>query len=168
MTRDPRRIIWRLEFAQPPGWRIAWLGPYTSQWLTPEAEELVRYMEAEHCVTHPHPRDPSIFEAYQGDDRLACGCASRELLEGWFGDYLPKLVSQGAHITQYSVPADAIVEDSPEQILFVYRQARVVERLGHEPPSHLIRSNAGSRAEIIEASNGRYEFVRAGRARVTG
>ena len=168
MTRDPRRIIWRLEFAQPPGWRIAWLGPYTSQWLTPEAEELVRYMEAEHCVTHPHPRDPSIFEAYQGDDRLACGCASRELLEGWFDDYLPKLVSQGAHITQYSVPADAIVEDSPEQILFVYRQARVVERLGHEPPSHLIRSNAGSRAEIIEASNGRYEFVRAGRARVTG
>jgi hypothetical protein len=122
-------------------------------------------MEVEHCATHPHPRDPAIFEAYQGDDRLACGCASRDLLEGWFGDYLPKLVVQGAHITQYSVPQTAIVEDTPEQILFVHRRARVIERLGHEPPAPLIRSSAGSRMAIIESSDGKYDFAPAGRSR---
>jgi hypothetical protein len=58
MSPEMRRVVWRLEFPQPPGWRIQWLGPYTSQWLTDEAEEIVRYMEAEHCATHPHPSDP--------------------------------------------------------------------------------------------------------------
>ena len=88
MSSEVRRVVWRLEFPQPKGWRIQWLGPYTSQWLTAEAEEIVRYMEAEQCVTHPHPSDPTIFAAYPGDDRLACGCAARVLLEQWFGAYL--------------------------------------------------------------------------------
>lgn len=73
--------MWRLEFRQPPGWRIGGLGPYTSHWLTAEAEEIVRYMEAEHCVTHSHPADPAIFDSHRGEDRLACGCASEELLD---------------------------------------------------------------------------------------
>ncbi len=148
--------VWRLEFAQPPGARIEWLGPYTSQWLTAEAEEIVRHMEAEHCVTHPHPRDPGIFELHPGADRLSCGCASRALLEQWFGSYLPRLLDQGAHITHYSVPRDAVVEDAPEQVLFITRRATVLERSGHEPPAPLIRSSAGSRASIIAASGERY------------
>jgi hypothetical protein len=150
--------VWRLEFPQPPGWRIEWLGPYTSHWLTAEAEEIVRYMEAEHRVTHPHPRDPGIFESYPGDDRLSCGCASRSLLEQWYGDYLPRLLAQGAHVTHYSVPAAAVVEDSPEQVLFITRMATVVERTGHEAPTPLIRSSAGSRTSIIAASGGTYDF----------
>lgn len=115
-------------------------------------------MEAEHCVTHPHPRDPSIFESYPGDDRLSCGCASRPLLERWFGDYLPRLLEQGAYITHYSVPMDAVVEDSPEQVLFIARRGTVVERAGHGAPTPLIRSSAGSRRSIIAASNGKYDF----------
>lgn len=115
-------------------------------------------MEAEHCVTHPHPRDPSIFESYPGDDRLSCGCASRVLLEQWFGAYLPRLLDQGAYITQYSVPKDAVVEDSPEQVLFITRRATVVGRSGHEAPTPLTRSSAGSRASIIAASDGKYDF----------
>lgn len=150
--------VWRLELPQPPGWRIAWLGPYTSHWLTAEAEEIVRRMEAEHCVTHPHPADPAIFEAYPGPDRLSCGCASRELLEQWFGEYLPLLLAQGAYVTEYSVPLDAVVEDSPDQVLFVNRLATVVGRTGSAAPSPLIRSSAGSRAEIIAASGGRYDY----------
>lgn len=150
--------VWRLEFPQPSGWRIEWLGPYTSHWLTAEAEEIVRYMEAEHCVTHPHPRDPRIFESYPGDDRLSCGCASRRLLERWFGDYLPRLLEQGAYITHYSVPMDAVVEDSPEQVLFITRRATVVERSGYEAPTPLIRSSAGLRTSIIAASDGKYDF----------
>ena len=150
--------VWRLEFPQPLGWRIDWLGPYTSHWLTAEAEEIVRHMEVEHCATRPHPRDPSIFELYPGDDRLSCGCASRVLLERWFGAYLPRLLDQGAYVTQYSVPLDAVVEDSPEQVLFITRRARVVDRAGHEPPTPLARSSAGSRASIIAASGGKYDF----------
>lgn len=150
--------VWRLEFRQPPGWRIDWLGPYTSHWLTAEAEEIVRYMEAEHCVTHPHPRDPAIFEAHPGDDRLSCGCATRSLLEQWFGSYLPRLVEQGAHITHYSVPTSAVVEHAPEQVLFITRMATVVERTGHEARTPLIRSSAGSRTSIIAASDGKYDF----------
>ena len=150
--------VWRLEFPQPPGWRIDWLGPYTSHWLTAEAEEIVRYMEAEHCITHPHPRDPGIFDLYPGDDRLSCGCASRELLERWFGAYLPRLLDQGAHITQYAVPLDAVVESSAEQVLFITRRATVVERSGREAPAPLIRSSAGSRAAIMAASDGKYDF----------
>lgn len=150
--------VWRLEFCQPPGWHIEWLGPYTSHWLTAEAEEIVRYMEAEHCVTHPHPRDPSIFEAYSGTERLSCGCSSRELLEQWFGAYLPRLLAQGAYVTKYSVPLDAVVEDSPEQVLFVNRRAAVVERSGSPTPRPLIRSSAGSRAAILADSGGRYDY----------
>lgn len=150
--------VWRLEFPQPAGWRIDWLGPYTSHWLTAEAEEIVRHMEAEHCVTHPHPSDPGIFASYPGDDRLSCGCASRPLLERWFGDYLPRLLEQGAYIAHYSVPVDAVVEDSPEQVLFITRRAIVVERSGHDAPAPLIRSSAGSRTSIIAASDGKYDF----------
>lgn len=150
--------VWRLEFAQPPGWRIGWLGPYTSQWLTAEAEEIVRYMEAEHRVTRPHPSDLTIFESYPGNDRLSCGCASRPLLEQWFGDYLPRLLEHGAHVTHYSVPIDAVVKDSPEQVLFITRRATVVGRSGREAPAQLIRSSAGSRTSIIAASDGKYDF----------
>jgi hypothetical protein len=159
MSSEMRRVVWRLEFPQPPGWRIQWLGPYTSQWLTAEAEEIVRFMETEHCATHPHPSDPSIFLAYPGDDRLACGCATRVLLEQWFGAYLPRLLEQGAYITQYSVPTHVVVEDSPEQVLFVHRRAAVIERWGHEAPAPLIRSSAGSRAAIMAASDGKYDFT---------
>lgn len=42
--------VWRLEFPQQPGYRFAWLGPYTSHWLTETAEELARYMDVEHAV----------------------------------------------------------------------------------------------------------------------
>lgn len=129
--------VWRLEFAQPPGWAISWLGPYTSQWLTADAEELIRRMEAEHQVTHPHPRDPAIFESYPGEDRLSCGCASRALLEEWFGAYLQPLLDQGAYVAEYQVPRDAIVEDTPEQVLFVTRRAIVVERVGRAAPTPL-------------------------------
>ena len=150
--------MWRLEFPQPPGWRIGWLGPYTSQWLTAEAEELVRYMEAEHRVTRPHPSDPAIFDSYPGDDRLACGCVSRSLLQRWFGDYFPRLLAQGAYIAQYAVPMDAVVEHSPDQVLFIARRATVVHRSGHPAPTPLIRSSTGSRTSIIAASQGRYDF----------
>lgn len=115
-------------------------------------------MEAEHRVTHPHPSDPSLFESYPSDDRLSCGCASRPLLERWFGDYLPRLLEQGAYITHYSVPLDAVVEASPEQVLFITRRATVVERSGHEAPAPLIRSSAGSRTSIIAASDGTHDF----------
>ncbi len=150
--------VWRLEFAQPPGSKIAWLGPYTSQWLTAEAEEIVRYMEAEHQVTHPHPQDPAIFEAFGGEDRLSCGCASRFLLEQWFGAYLQPLLDQGAYIAEYRVPWDAIVEDSPEQVLFVTRRASVVGRVGRTPLVPLVPSSAGSRLEIIAANAGKYAY----------
>ena len=158
MTSTLPRSIWRLEFRQPPGWRIEWLGPYTSQWLTAEAEELVRYMEAEHSVTRPHPTDVRIFDGHPGEGRLVCGCASRTLLDRRFGDYLPPLMEQGAHVAEYAVPHSAIVDDSPEQILFIHRQAALVERWGSEPPAALIRSSAGSRHAVITASNGRYDF----------
>ncbi|WP_156409680.1 hypothetical protein [Nocardioides sp. Soil796] len=159
MSEEDVARVWRLEFAQPPGGRIAWLGPYTSQWLTPAAEELARYMEAEHRVTRPHPKDPAIFDSYRGDDRLACGCASREHLESWFGDYLPLLMDQGGHVAEYAVGRDAIVEDSPEQVLFIKRRGRLVQRTGHEPPSQLIRSSAGSRTALLEAGDRKYAYV---------
>lgn len=133
------------------------MGPYTAQWLTAQAEELVRYMEAEHLVTRPHPADPRIFERHPRDDRLACGCASLRLLGDWFGRYLRPLWEQGAHVCAYDVPADAIVDHSPDQMLFTLRRASAVRRLGCRPPAPLIRSSAGARAEIIAASNGRYD-----------
>lgn len=150
--------VWRLEFPQPPGWKIAWLGPYTSQWLTADAEELIRHMEAEHGVTHPHPQDLAIFESYPGADRLSCGCASRTLLNEWFGAYLQPLLEQGAYIAEYQVPRDAIIEDSPQQVLFVTRRAAVVERTGRAAPAPVVRSNAGSRLEIIAANPERYAY----------
>jgi hypothetical protein len=61
------------------------------------------------------------------------------------------------------VPEIAIAEDSPEQILFVHRLARVVERIGHQPSTPLVRSSAGSRAALIESSGGRYAFSSTGR-----
>lgn len=157
MSRDSISV-WRLEFPQPPGWRISWLGPYTSQWLTAEAEQIVRHMEAEHRVTRPHPTEPSTFTLYPGDDHLFCGCTSRPLLQRWFGDYLPRLLGQGAHIAHYKVPMDAVVEDLPDQVLFISRRATVVERSGREAPAPLIRSSAGSRTSIIAASAGKYDF----------
>lgn len=157
MTED-LASVWRLEFPQPPGWKIPWLGPYTSQWLTAEAEEIVRRMEAEHHVTHPHPRDPAIFASYPGSDRLSCGCASRARLKDWFGSYLAPLLGQGAYIAECRVPRSAIVEDSPEQILFVTRQAVFVRRSDRAAPSPLIRSSAGSRLQIIAANPDRYSY----------
>lgn len=61
-------------------------------------------------------------------------------------------------MTVYSVPEDAIVEDSPEQILFVHRRATVLHRRGRPPLQPLVRSSAGSRARIIAASGGKYDF----------
>jgi hypothetical protein len=152
------RHVWRLEFPQISGWRIPWLGPYTSQWLTAEAEELVRYMEAEHVQTRPHPADPTIFARYPDENRLATACATYELLERWFGHYLAPLRQQGAHLSQYAVRSDAIVEESAEQMLFIYRIGNVIDRSGHPPPAPLIRSSAGSRAAIIADSGGRYDY----------
>jgi hypothetical protein len=80
------------------------------------------------------------------------------LLEQWFGAYLPRLLEQGAYIAQYSVPTHVVVQDSPEQVLFVHRRAAVIERWGHEAPAQLIRSSAGSRATIMAASDGKYDF----------
>ena len=56
------------------------------------------------------------------------------------------------------MPTHAVVEDSPEQVLFVHRRAAVIERWGHEAPAPLIRSSAGSRAAIMAASDGKYDF----------
>jgi hypothetical protein len=74
------------------------------------------------------------------------------------GAFLPRLLDQGAYITHYSVPVDAVVEASPEQVLFITRRATVVERSGHDAPAPLIRSSAGSRTSIIAAGNGTYDF----------
>lgn len=158
MRKRPARDAWRLEFPQPAGWPIPWLGPYTSQWLTREAEEIVRYMEAEHRVTRPHPDDPDIFLAHPGENRLVCGVSSRALLEQWFGNYLPRLREQGAHIARYSVPPEAIADDSADQTLFVHRRATLVARWGRPAPAPLVRSSAGARTAIIEGSEGRYVY----------
>jgi hypothetical protein len=56
------------------------------------------------------------------------------------------------------VPEDAIVEDSPEQVLFVRRRAAVLHRRGRPASGPLIRSSAGSRTRIIAASGGKYDF----------
>lgn len=149
--------MWRQEFPQVPGWPIPWLGPYTSHWLTAEAEELVRYMEAEHVRTRPHPADPTIFERFSGNDRLACACSEFETLEHWFGDYLVPLQNQGAHVSEYVVPRSAIVQDSPDQLLFIYRMGDVASRSGTAPPGPLIRSSAGSRSAIIASGDGKYD-----------
>lgn len=151
--------VWRLEFPQQSGSRHLWLGPYTSQWMTAAADELVCFMEAEHCVTRPHPADMELFAKHrQANDHLLCGCASEAALREWFGTYLAPLQVEGGHIAVYDVPRAAIVELSDQHIVFVQRRATLVERTGTPAVSTLVRSSAGSRTEIIASSNGKYAY----------
>ena len=155
----PGMRVWRLEFPQQPGYRFAWLGPYTSHWLTAAAEELVRYMDVEHTETRPDPPDAERFARHRAaQDPLLCACDSREALADWFGGYLPALQAEGAHVAVYDVPASAVVEHGARQLVFVQSRATLVERTGDPPPSELIRSSAGSRAGIIAAAAGRYRW----------
>ena len=151
--------MWRLEFPQVPGYLFAWLGPYTSHWLTAAAEELVRHMDVEHTETHPDPPDAERFARHRAaEDPLLCGCVSRESLADWFGGYLPALRAEGAHVAVYDVPAAAVLERGDRQLVFVQSRARLVERTGSPPPTPLIRSSAGSRARIIAAAGDRYTW----------
>lgn len=152
--------VWRLEFPQQAGYRFSWLGPYTSHWMTAAGEELVRYMDAEHSVTHPHPADMELFAKHrEANDPLLCGCASEVALRHWFGLYLPALQAEGGHIAVYDVPRAAIVEHSEQQLIFVQRWATLVARTGAPARSPLLRSSAGSRAAIRAESNGKYDYV---------
>ena len=152
-------LVWRLEFAQVPGYRFAWLGPYTSHWLTARAEELVRHMDVEHTATHPDPPDAERFARHRAlGDPLLCGCASPQELADWFGDWLPALQAEGAHVAVHDVPVEAVVERSDRQLVFVQSQAVLVDRTGRPPSAPLIRSSAGSRAGIIAAAGDRYTW----------
>lgn len=152
--------VWRLEFPQHSESRHSWLGPYTSQWMTAAADELVCFMEAEHCVTRPHPADMELFaEHREPNDPLLCGCASAAALREWFGAYLAPLQAEGGHVAVYDVPRAAIVELSEQQIVFLKRRATLVLRTGTPATAPLVRSSAGSRAEIIASSNGKYDYV---------
>jgi hypothetical protein len=152
--------VWRLEFPQQSGSRHSRLGPYTSQWMTPAGDELVCFMEAEHCVTRPHPADMELFAKHRrANDPLLCGCASEAALRDWFGAYLAPLQEEGGHVAVYDVSRAAIVEMSDQQIIFAQRGATLVVRTGAAANSPLVRSSAGSRAEIIASSNGKYDYV---------
>jgi hypothetical protein len=152
--------VWRLEFPQSPGYRFAWLGPYTSHWMTAVGEELIRYMDAEHSATRPHPADMELFAKHRAaNDPLLCGCASEAELRAWFGPYLPALLAEGAHTAVYDVPRAAIVELSDQQIIFIQRRATLVSRTGTPATSPLVRSSAGSRAAIRAESKGKYDYV---------
>jgi hypothetical protein len=151
--------VWRLEFPQQPGSRFAWLGPYTSHWLTETAEELVRHMDREHTETHPDPPDAERFARHRAlADPLLCGCPSRQALEDWFGAYLPALRAEGGQVAVYDVPADAVVEQGDQQLVFTQSRATLVERSGTTPPTPLIRSSAGSRSAVYAAAGDRYAW----------
>jgi hypothetical protein len=152
--------VWRLEFPQSPGYRFAWLGPYTSHWMTAAGEELIRYMDAEHSVTRPHPADTELFAEHRAaNDPLLCGCASERAVRDWFGPYLPALLAEGGHTAVYDVPRAAIVERSDQQTIFIQHRATLVSRTGTPASSPLVRSSAGSRAAIRAASNGTYDYL---------
>lgn len=156
--------VWRLEMPQVPGYRFHWLGPYTSHWLTARAEEIVRYMEAEHTVTHPEPRDRRVFAHHREvGDPLLCGSLGGGGLQAWFGDYAPLLKGEGGHLARYEVPLVAVIDQDDRQVIFVQSRARLIGREGTPPPAELVRSSAGSRAAAMLASNGIYEYDPASR-----
>ncbi|WP_380164778.1 hypothetical protein [Jannaschia sp. R86511] len=168
MTDAQTLTVWRLEMPQAPRYRFDWLGPYTSHWLTTRAEEVVRYMEAEHTVTHPEPRDRQVFTHHREiGDPLLCGSLGGDGLQAWFGDYLPLLQGEGGHLARYEVPLAAVVDQDDRQLIFVQSRARLIGREGTPPPAELVRSSSGSRAAAMLASNGKYDYDPAGRKTVS-
>lgn len=145
---------------QVPGYRFTWLGPYTSHWLTAEAEELVRFMDHEHSATLPEPRDTGLFARHRDiGDPLLCGCASEAGLRAWFGDYLPALQHQGAHVAAYAVDEGAIVDRDDHQLIFIESRAELLQRQGRSPVAPLVRSSAGSRLAVYAAHPGKYDYI---------
>lgn len=153
------RAVWRLEFAQPPDRRHDWVGPYSSAWLTERAEELVRFMDAEHSRTRPHPGQAGIFAANPAPDWVVCGCTSREALEWWFGAYWQPLLQEGAHVAAYEVPDGAVLDQDDHQVLFRRGASVLRSREGSGPTAPRLPSSAGQRAAIMQAAAGHYDYA---------
>lgn len=58
----------------------------------------------------------------------------------------------------YDVPAEAVVEQGDQQLVFIRSRATLVQRTGTPPPTPLTRSSADSRSAIYAAAGDRYAW----------
>lgn len=132
------------------------MGPHTSHWLTAEAEEIVRLMDAEHCASTPAPQRPRAVRPASAATSPLCGCPSRQALQTWFGAYLPSCRPTADVIAVCHVPTADVIQRYDQQLIFLQALATLISRDGALASD---RSSAGQRDAIIAANNGRYDYL---------
>lgn len=130
--------VYRMEFSQPDG---RWTGPYCAEWMTPEAFEIRKHLNAEHGPDSPSRTwpDSRIFLDSPGANRYVCGSPSMSALQWWFGRWYAPLLREGGFVATYQVPRDAVAHRDTTQVVYMQRRATLTSRVGeHVPVERLV------------------------------
>jgi hypothetical protein len=112
--------VYRLEVPDGSG---GWLGPYQVQVMRPgEVLDICHRLDRAHTRWGEHAHQPPA--GWLGWQTVAFGCSSMRGLFGWFGGFLPQLLSRGARIRVIRNAEVTYRERRPghrDQVAFVVR-----------------------------------------------